>query len=311
MAKTRKPSVPSPSEPAAYLTTAEVARVLRLNQKKVYALLQERRLPAARVSGKWLFPRELLERWVAEHTIYPATGVMGALLDTLLVLQGSDDWLLGRVIDVLRTRPGAAIATAPVGSVDGLKALAGGGAHAACFHLEDEEVAEHVPEGETWYVLDLAEREQGLMWVGKGPGGRAPQGPADLVRRRLRLADRQPGSGTYRLTRRLVEQAGGDPRALRTVGPFSSHIEVGLAVRAGLADVGMGVRVAAKLCGLSFRPLYRETFRLAVPARYFGHPRMVGFFQALLAEFGTARKRKLPGYSFEPLGRTRPIKPSR
>lgn len=59
------------------------------------------------------------------------------------------------------------------------------------------------------------------------------------------------------------------------MGPFSSHIEV----------------------------------RLAVPARYFGHPRMVDFFQALLAEFAAARKRRLPGYSFEPLGRTRPLKP--
>lgn len=308
MAKTRKPSAAPPSEQAAYLTTAEVARVLRLNQKKVYAMLQERRLPAARVSGKWLFPRELLERWVAEHTVYPATGVMGALLDTLLVLQGSDDWLLGRVIDALRARPGTTIATAPVGSLEGLKALASGGAHAACFHLPDEEVVGLVPEGETWYVLDLAEREQGLMYAGKGPGGRAPRGAADLVRRRLRLADRQAGSGTHRLTRRLVEQAGERPAALRTVGPYSSHIEVGLAVRAGLADVGLGVRVAAQLCGLSFRPLHRETFRLAVPARYFGHPRMVEFFQALLAEFGAARRRKLPGYSFEPLGRTRPLK---
>ncbi|MBN1772315.1 MAG: helix-turn-helix transcriptional regulator, partial [Deltaproteobacteria bacterium] len=302
MPKTRKSPVASPPEPAAYLTTAEVARVLRVNQKKVYAMLQERRLPAARVSGKWLFPRELLERWVAEHTVYPATGVMGALLDTLLVLQGSDDWLLGRVIDTLRARSGMAVATAPVGSLEGLKALARGGAHAACFHLPDEEVTDLIPEGETWYVLDLAEREQGLMYAGQGPGGRAPRGPADLVRRRLRLADRQVGSGTHRLVRRLVEEAGEKPAALRTVGPYSSHIEVGLAVRAGLADVGMGVRVAAKLCGLSFRPLRRETFRLAVPARHFGHPRMVEFFQALLAEFGAARKRRLPGYSFEPLG---------
>jgi excisionase family DNA binding protein len=309
MAGTRKSPVVSPSESVPYLTTAEVARVLRLNQKRVYAMLQERRLPAVRVSGKWLFPRELLERWVAEHTVYPATGVMGALLDTLLVLQGSDDWLLGRVIDALRVRPGTAVATAPVGSLEGLRALAGGGAHAACFHLPDEEVVGLVPEGETWYVIDLAEREQGLMYAGKGPGGRAPRTAADVVRRRLRLADRQPGSGTHRLTRCLVAQSGEDPSAVRTVGPYSSHVEVGLAVRAGLADVGMGVRVAAKLCGLAFRPLRRETFRLAVPARHFGHPRMVEFFEALLAEFGEARKRRVPGYSFETLGRTRPLRP--
>jgi putative molybdopterin biosynthesis protein len=307
MRKTRSASVrPVARDDAEYLTTAEVARFLRLNQKKVYALLQERRLPAARVSGKWLFPRALLERWIAEHTVYPPTGVMGALLDKLLVIQGSDDWLLGRVVDTLRTRHGLAIATAQVGSLAGLRALAEGGAHAAGFHLSDAEALRLLPAGDVWYVLDLAEREQGLMV----PRERRAEigGPADLVRRRLRLADRQPDSGTYRLTRRLVTEAGADPAALQVVGPFSSHAEVGLAVRAGLADVGMGVRVAAELCGLEFLPLHREIFRLAIPGHYFGHPRMGRFLEALLREFEAARREGLAGYSFEPLGRSRPLR---
>jgi putative molybdopterin biosynthesis protein len=307
MRKARKPSPPSAARgEAEYLTTAEAARFLRLNQKKVYALLQERRLPAARISGKWLFPRALLERWIAEHTVYPPAGVMGALLDKLLVLQGSDDWLLERVIDALRARSGVAITTARVGSVAGLRALAEGGAHAAAFHLGDDEARKHVPAGDVWYVMDLAEREQGLMFAAARRG--EVGGPADVVRRKLRLADRQPESGTYRLTRRLVAAAGADPAALQVVGPFTSHSEVGLAVRAGLADVGMGVRVAAEMCGLEFLPLHRESFRLAVPGHYFGHVRMGEFFQGLLAEFEAARRQNLAGYSFECLGRSRPLR---
>ena len=92
-----------------YLSSSEVARYLKLNPKKVYALVAAGQLPAARISGKWLFPKELVDRWIAEHTVYPAGGLMGALLDQLLVLQGSDDWLLSRVIDRFQSRFGTSI----------------------------------------------------------------------------------------------------------------------------------------------------------------------------------------------------------
>ncbi len=82
-----------------YMTTREVAHYLRLNEKKVYALVAKGKLPAARVSGKWLFPQALIDRWVAEHTVYPRGGLITGLLEDLLILQGSDDWLLGQVVD--------------------------------------------------------------------------------------------------------------------------------------------------------------------------------------------------------------------
>ena len=40
-----------------YLSSSEVARYLKLNQKKVYALVAAGQLPAARISGKWCFQR--------------------------------------------------------------------------------------------------------------------------------------------------------------------------------------------------------------------------------------------------------------
>ena len=52
-----------------HLTTREVARYLRLNEKKVYALIAARKLPGTRVSGKWLFPKALIDGWLKERTI--------------------------------------------------------------------------------------------------------------------------------------------------------------------------------------------------------------------------------------------------
>ena len=81
---------------ADYLTTREVARYLRLNEKKVYALVSEGQLPAARLSGKWLFPKHLIDQWVERKTVIPVSGLMGALLGEMIVIQGSDDWLFSR-----------------------------------------------------------------------------------------------------------------------------------------------------------------------------------------------------------------------
>jgi len=81
---------------AEYLTTKEIARYLRINEKKVYDLVARGELPAARISGKWLFPKHLVDQWVERNTVYPAHGLMGAVLDELVVVQGSDDWLFSQ-----------------------------------------------------------------------------------------------------------------------------------------------------------------------------------------------------------------------
>ncbi|MEJ2220912.1 MAG: helix-turn-helix domain-containing protein [Desulfobacterales bacterium] len=54
------------------LSTKEVARLLNVNEKMVYTLVAEKGLPASKVTGKWLFPRHLVEQWVETQTInYP------------------------------------------------------------------------------------------------------------------------------------------------------------------------------------------------------------------------------------------------
>ena len=104
-----------------YLNTREVAAYLKLNEKKIYALVAAGQLPAARISGKWLFPRDLVDRWVEENTFYPSSGVMGAMLDDLLVMQGSDDWLLSTCVEALARRSDEfQIVEARIGSLAGL-----------------------------------------------------------------------------------------------------------------------------------------------------------------------------------------------
>ncbi len=288
-----------------YLTTREVARLLRLHEKKVYALVARGELPAARVSGKWLYPRELVDAWVRGRTTIPADGVLGALLERVLVFQGSDDWLLERALAALRGSSEVALASARVGSRQGLDALVRGQAHAASYHLEPADAGPAGRGGR--YLVDLFDREQGLV-LAERLAGEVPD-LQTAVARGLRFALRQPGSGTHRLCERLLEEAGASIGALPAVGPFGSHLEVALAVRVGRADAGVCIRVAAEACDLPFVPLRQERFRLAVPAAFFGATPFARFLEQLLGWLRARPAEEIRGYDLTSLGRLTPQLP--
>jgi excisionase family DNA binding protein len=285
---------------AEYLTTREVAKYLRLNEKKIYDLVARGQLPAARISGKWLFPRHLVDEWVARNTVCPATGLLGAVLDELVVVQGSDDWLFTRASEHFQGEQNVPVVATRVGSLAGLAAVGAGRAHLAACHVENEQVEKSMA-GQGCYLITLCRRSQGLIYS----RDRHPEisGPESLAGKGVRFADRQPLSGTYRLARKLLDEAGVDPEGFVLVGPFSSHLELALAIRRGEADVGMGTRLAAELCGLDFLELETEPFKLAVPLNFASHPRLAGFLEFVLDELKQAASRGVTGYSFEELGR--------
>ncbi|MDY0092544.1 MAG: helix-turn-helix domain-containing protein, partial [Candidatus Vecturithrix sp.] len=55
-----------------FLSTKEVAQFLDVNENMVYSLVSDKGLPATKITGKWLFPRRLVEQWLENHIInYP------------------------------------------------------------------------------------------------------------------------------------------------------------------------------------------------------------------------------------------------
>ncbi len=125
------------------LSTKEVARLLNVNEKMVYTLVAEKGLPASKVTGKWLFPRHLVEQWVETQTInYPDTGNLLPLQQGILILAGSNDPLLDRAISLYNSHFQAPLAVfGNLGSMGGLRALRQNLCHMASSHLlqEDEE----------------------------------------------------------------------------------------------------------------------------------------------------------------------------
>ncbi|GAF68625.1 unnamed protein product [marine sediment metagenome] len=130
-------------EKETLLNTKEVAHFLDVNEKVVYNLIAGKGLPATKVTGKWLFPRHLVEQWLENRTInYPGIASHLPHYYGLLIIIGSNDILLDRLISLFnRLYPEHVAVFGNVGSQGGLKALGRGLCHIASSHLlqEDEQ----------------------------------------------------------------------------------------------------------------------------------------------------------------------------
>ena len=118
-----------------FFTTKEVAKYLKINEKKVYQLIKEGEIPCTRVAGKWLFPKHLIDEWIAE-SIQKQKDVF---------IAGSNDPFLNLLINKYNKDffPDSLIYYACIGSARGLEALAKGKAVMAATHLFDPETQDY------------------------------------------------------------------------------------------------------------------------------------------------------------------------
>jgi putative molybdopterin biosynthesis protein len=287
--------------PDTLLTTAELAACLRLKERAVYELVRTRRIPCTRIGGKWLFPRGLVDQWIARHT---DLGESGASIAPPPILAGSHDPLLEWALR--RSRSG--LATMPGGSLDGLDALRERAAMVAALHIVDPDTGTfNVPAlvaalpGQDIVAIGWAWRQQGLL-VAKGNPKRLRK-LADLKRRKARIVLRQPQAGSHVLLMHLLAEAGIRLDALDAPGPAAlNETEIAAAVREGRADAGFGVAASAGQLGIDFVPLFRERFDLAMRRRDYFAPQV----QRLLAfartpEFARHAER-LGGYDLSRMG---------
>lgn len=154
-------------------------------------------------------------------------------------------------------------------------------------------------------VIPFVVRTQGFIVPAGNPARVASF--ADVVRRRLRFVNRQPGSGTRILVDRLIANEGIDTRAIAgwSTEEFT-HAAVAATVAAGRAEVGFGIRAAAAQLGLGFVPVVDERYAFVVKRDDLGDPR-VRAFRRLLASASVAKVvAPMPGYRFDTPSSGRP-----
>ncbi len=280
------------------MTTREVAEYLRIKERKVYDLVKARRIPCTRVTGKWLFPRPLIDAWVNQS----AAAVTPPAPAPPPVIAGSHDPLLEWCLN----QAGAGLAMLPGGSLHGIERLAAGDAAICALHVLDTETGEYnLPLVRQSLgalgvvVVEWAWRDQGLVVAEGNPKSIAAITDLPAVR----VATRQAEAGSHILFEHLLSEAGLTASDLNVVGePARSETELAMMVLEGRADAGLAVAAVARQLKLDFVPLHRERCDLVMRRRdYFEGP-----FQTLLAFTRTAaftgHAADLGGYDISGLG---------
>jgi excisionase family DNA binding protein len=257
------------------MNTREVARYLGINDKKVYFLAKAGKIPCTRVTGKWTFPKKLIDRWIEES----ASGLVERKAKTeerdFLLAAGSDDPSLGILHDLYEAQTQtASFFMTTIGSSAGLAAIRSGVADFATAHLlepartgADNLAAQELLPSDT-VVVELFYRELGMLVAAGNPMG--IKSLRDLTRPKLRIINRQPGSGTrIYLDQELSRFRLNGKKISGYESIVSTHLEVGLRVLRGAADVGLATRTTAQLLALDFIPLTRERFDMLVPKERF------------------------------------------
>jgi len=288
------------------LTTDEAAEYLRLSERKLYELVATREVPCSKVTGRWLFPRAALDRWVSAGLIahaalaqVTAPPIMGGSHDPLL------EWAL--------RESNSGLASLPEGSEEGVRRLTQGEVIVAAIHMhrldgDDETVNLDVVADAAGLhdavVIAFARREQGILVAPGNPLGLSDM--ASIATSRARLAQRPAGAGAQLLLLALLARAAIALDDLKLAKPaFPTGPDIAQAIRAGRIDCGIATRSVAKSAGLDFLPLAWERFDLVMRRRDYFMKGPQALFEFMRQAGFRDRASELGGYDVSDTGAVR------
>ncbi|GAA0786902.1 helix-turn-helix domain-containing protein [Roseibium denhamense] len=281
-----------------FLTTREVADLLRVKERKVYDLAATEDIPHRRITGKLLFPADEIDAWLN------ASGPRKTVRPN--VVAGSHDPLLDWAVKASN----CGLATRLEGSQNGLELFLTGEAALAGLHM---------PDTNGWNVNGVAARNPAnsvlISWAKRARGllvsSELDVSGSDIAALRgKRLVLRQQGSGSFAFLQKLLAKAGIGIDAFATA-PNTAHTESDAAasVALGEADVAVGIEAMANQFKLRFLPLAEECFDLLIDQRaYFTEPVQQLFSFARTSTFNE-RATSLGGYDLSEHGQVRWLSP--
>ena len=290
------------------LTTKEVAKFLNINEKMVYTLITNKGLPASKVTGKWIFPKELVCQWVETATQnFPVLAKLPPY-HGLVLIAGSNDLLLDKIISTFNLKHEKHIAMFGVtGSMGGLKALKQNLCHIASSHLVSENEDYNFPflnneMNQIPAVVNFCLREQGII-IQKG-NPKKIRSISDFAMKGLKIVNREPGTGTrqlFDLELKKSEIEGQDINGYDNC--LSKHMDIGLQILSGNADAGPGIRPVANMLGLDFIPVCMERFDLIINKEKFFDQGIQLFLSLLKGKVISAIASEYGGYNLSMTGK--------
>lgn len=281
-----------------YLTTKELAALLRIKERKVYDLAASGAVPCSKAMGKLLFPRDAVHAWLAQNGAGPDLPSPKPLPNVFL---GSHDPLLDWALRESR----CGIATYLDGSIDGLSRFWRREGLATGLHLYDPRTDDwnlpHIVEtGGTRPVvlIQWATRKRGLIVSNSLKA--SVKSISDL--KGLRVASRQAESGAQRLLLHLMASAELRIDDLNLTAPVRTEHDAALLVLENKADVSFGLAALAAQYRLPFVPIIDERFDLLIDRRAWFEPPMQKFLDLCHADRFTTRAKEFDGYNLSSFG---------
>jgi excisionase family DNA binding protein len=287
-------------------TTAEAAEYLRLKERKLYELVAEGAIPCTKITGRWLFPKDELDRWVTEGLVRPdglgpepPTPIVGGSHDPLL------EWAL--------RESGSGLAILAEGSEAGLVRYQRGELTAAGIHLHatesgdtdaNVEAVQTRPGFHDAVLLGFVRREVGLLVAPGNPKKLSEL--RDVEQSGARMAVRPEGAGAQLLLKLLLHRARIDARQISFLKPpCPTGPDVAQSIKAGRADCGIAIRAVADSAGLGFVPILWERFDLVVRQREYFRPPMQALVDFWKSPAIRRHAKELGGYDLDEIGKIR------
>jgi putative molybdopterin biosynthesis protein len=294
------------------MSTKDVAQYLGVHEKQVYALVKAKRIPSTKITGKWVFPKKLIDEWIETHAKQGLEKARekSAPLGRALLACGSNDPILDMLQTAIkRTYPEFLILSANTGSTEGLKALNKGYTDLAWSHLLDPKSGQYnIPFLPTYLpdlkavVVNLFHRDLGLIMAPKNPFH--IKGFADLGKKGVRLVNRQKGSGTRVLLDHHLKQAKVPASEIQGYDrEVYTHFEVGLSILSKEGNAGVATIAVAKLLGLPFIPVAKESFDMILEQKTFFHKGIQAFIEVLNSREFRQRVEPIGAYDFKDSGK--------
>ncbi|KPZ70450.1 MULTISPECIES: helix-turn-helix transcriptional regulator [Shewanella] len=286
-----------------YMSTKQVAEYLDLNEKKVYSMANQRILPATKVTGKWLFPKVLIDRWLMDSC-------HSGMLSDRMHITGSDDPLLSMLVAQLMSEGEhqEIISYSATGSKSGLTLLSRGYADVCSIHWESQHgsrdslynLLKSYPNHQQWILVSGFERHQGLM---------VRQEMASLfdnvnqgTLQSLRWVSRQKGAGSQLHLEQWLTQQHININELLFTATAKSERELAAYIARNNADIGFGCQAVAVESGLHFIPQLTESFDFVMSQSIFFRRQLQALLTLLNQPQTTQLANLLSGYQLTKSG---------
>ncbi|HLH29935.1 MAG TPA: substrate-binding domain-containing protein [Terriglobia bacterium] len=218
-----------------------------------------------------------------------------------VVLAGCDPAanLLAHMVEKIS---GVEVIPAAASSKLALSWLKEGKVHIAGSHLEDPKTGEfNLPylrrefPDKDFNVITFARWEEGLVVRPGNP--KRLHNIDDLVRKTVRMVNREPGSGSRALLDQLLSKSGIEHNQVQGYDREArGHLAAAYTVVSGDADVCLATRSAAQTFGLDFVPLHSERYDLVLRKKTTSQPLIQTFLDVLQRAALRRKLEVLAGY---------------